>query len=156
MADANPRPNRADEVRQERRRKPGATVLAGTKLTVDESKMDRKNFTYRWAKDQGARVAQLHADDYDPAPGDAVIGNQGAGTVGTKVGGTDETGKPYGMVLMRKRKDWYDADQTDKQKPLDEVEKDILRGRAHERNEPDLRSGAYTPGVNTIEVINSR
>lgn len=150
MADANAKPSRADEVRTERRRKRGATSLPGTKLTVDESKLDRQNFAYRWAKDHGARMPQLHADDWDPAPGEAVIGSQGAGTVGTKIGGTDEQGKPYGMVLMRKRKDWYDADQKEKQKPLDAIDASIRGGSVHERNEPDLRGSAYTPGQNTI------
>lgn len=150
MADANQRPTRADEVRQERRRKPGQVAHTGVKLTADESKLDRKNFTYRWVRDQGSRMAQLHADDYDPAPEDAVLGNQGAGTVGTKIGGTDENGKPYGMVLMRKRKDWYDADQKDKQKPLDEIDAAIRRGTVHERNEPELAGSGYTPSQNTI------
>ena len=80
----------------------------------------------------------------------AVIGNQGTGTVGTKVGGTDESGKPYNMVLMRKRKDWFDADQKEKQKPLDEMDRAIREGRPHSGTE--LKgSDVYTPdGGNKI------
>lgn len=144
------KPTRADEVRQERRKVRGSTIQSGTRLTVDESKLDRSNYEYRWAKDVGSRMAQLHSDDWDPAPEDAVIGNEGSGSVGTKTGGTDDNGKPYNMVLMRKRKDWFEADQKEKQKPLDAVDEAIRRGSVHERNEPELREGAYTPGQNTV------
>lgn len=136
--------DRADEIRQERRRQPGATVAVGVNLTVDESKLDRKNFEYRWAKDAGGRMPQLHGDDYDPAPEQAVIGNQGSGTVGTKHGGTDD-GKPYNMVLMRKRKDWYGADRKEKQHPIDEMDAAIRRGSNNPEANPDKNDGFYTP-----------
>jgi len=144
---------RADEVRTERRRKRGSVALSGLKLTTDESKLDRNRFSYRWVRDSGSRMQQLIADDYDPAPEQAVEGNQGLGSVGQKIGGTEENGKPYGMVLMRKRKDWYDADQKEKARPLDEIDKQIKGGTVHEKDFPELRSGTYTPGgQNTIET----
>jgi hypothetical protein len=34
--------NRADEVRRERRKKPGQTVVSGIKLSMDESKLDKQ------------------------------------------------------------------------------------------------------------------
>jgi hypothetical protein len=158
MADANVRPTRADEVRQERRRQPGATVATGLHLTVDETKLDRKNFSYRWAKDFGGRMPNLHGDDWDPAPEQAVIGSIGEGTVGTKIGGTDEGGKPYNMVLLRKRKDWYDADRKEKQRPLDEMDAAIKRGTNNPETNPDKNDGFYTPdtGKNTVEVRSTR
>lgn len=145
------RATRADEVRQERRRQPGATVMAGIKLTVDETKLDRKTFEYRWAKDFGGRMPQLHSEDWDPAPESAVLGNQGEGTVGTKIGGTDEGGKPYNMVLLRKRKDWFRADQEEKQRPLKEMDDAIRRGTNHLQDQPEAKEGFYTPnGQNTV------
>ena len=144
------RPTRAEEVRQERRRQPGSTVMAGVKLAVDETKLDRKNFQYRWAKDFGGRMPQLHGDDWDPAPEQAVIGSQGEGTVGSKIGGTDESGKPYKMVLLRKRKDWYEADQKEKQKPLDEMEKAIRAGSSRPEIDAEAKADFYTPGANSV------
>lgn len=143
MADAT-RPTRADEVRQERRRKPGSTSMVGLKLTVDESKLDRENYSYRWVNDQGGRMAQLRDNDWDPAPEQAVPNGDGPGTVGAKVAGTDESGKPFNAVLMRKRKDWFDADYKEKMAPLDEMDKAIRAG-VNVSKEAALQDGVYTP-----------
>ena len=138
------RATRSDEVRQERRRKPGSTVDYGVKLGVPEEHLDRNTYEYRWANDTGNRVAGLKADDWDPAP---IEGR----SVEKRHVGTD-SGKPNSAVLLRKRKDWYDADQKEKRKPLDEMDKAIKRGTAH-RAESDLSGDtSYTPnGANTIE-----
>lgn len=157
MAEQAPRATRADEVRQERRRQPGATVMAGIKLAVDDKKLDWNTFEYRWAKDYGGRMPQLHGEDWDPAPEHAVIGSSGEGTVGTKIGGTDESGKPYNMVLLRKRKDWFKADQKEKQRPLDEMDEAIRRGTNHLKDNPEAKDGFYTPnGENAVEVRSTR
>ena len=42
-------------------------------------------------------------------------------------------GKPYGVVLMKKYKDWHEADRKAKNKPLEEMDKAIKRGTAHEQ-----------------------
>ena len=139
MADAATRPNRAEEVRQERRRKPGNTTHSGIKLGVPEEHLDRKTYEYRFVNDTGTRVQGLKDNDWDP------VGLEGASTESRFVG--TDSGKPVKAVLMRKRKDWYDADQKEKRKPLDEMEQAILRGVAH-KNEADLKGDgvAYTPG----------
>jgi hypothetical protein len=144
---ASNQPNRrAEEVRQERRRKPGSVVAAGIKLAVDESKLDRANFEYRWAKDFGGRTSQLHAEDWDPAPEQAALNATGPGTVNSTHGGVDEHGKPYNMVLLRKRKDWYRADQREKRKPLDEMDAAIRRGTNHQSETGQDAGAFYTPG----------
>lgn len=137
MADVASRGNRADEVRTERRRKPGSAVDMGIKLHVDEAEKD-PNYVYRWVNDTGMRVQQMTQNDFDPAP------YQGKGAE-SRVVGTD-SGKPIKSVLMRKRKDWHDDDQKAKRKPLDEMEQAIKRGAAH-KQEADLSGDvAYTPG----------
>lgn len=143
---------RANEERRERRRVRGATAMSGQKLTVDESKLDRKRYAYRWVKDQGARMPQMHAEDWDIDDSGAVVGNQGLGTVGSKIGGTDDNGKPYSMVLMRKERDWFESDRKEKQAVLDEIDNSIRRGTVHHKNEADLGEDvSYTPGgSNTI------
>lgn len=144
------RPTRAEEVRQERRKKPGQTVLANLKLAVDESKLDRKNFAYRYANDKNGRVQQLHAVDWDIAPEGAKDDTNSLGSVNSTHAGVDE-GKPFNTVLLRKKRDWFEADHKEKQRPLDEMEEAIRRGNTeHKANE--LRgAGVYTPGQNTIE-----
>lgn len=145
-------PTRADEVRRERRRKPGSTTLSGIKLSVDESALDRKNYHYRFVKaGDGNRINQLYGQDYDVAPEAAKPDSNSVGTVNSAHGGTGENGAPYDMVLMRKPKDWFDADQKEKQAPLDAMDEAIRRGQDHAKNE--LRGpGVYTPDAgNSIE-----
>lgn len=136
------RESRADELRNERRRKPGDTVHSGLKLHVDKEHLDPR-YEHRWATDKGMRVQELVANDYDPAP-------MAGRSTETRVVGFD-AGKPTKAILMRKRKDWYEDDQKQKRKPLDEMEAAIKRGVAH-TNEAELKGDiAYTPGTNTIE-----
>lgn len=144
-----PRPTRADEVRRERRRKPGSTSISGLKLHVDSDKLDPA-YEYRWVNDRGGRVQQLFADDWDKVE-DPTIVSSAAGTVPTTQVGVD-SGKPFEAVLMRKRKEWYQADQKEKQRPLDEIDESIRRGLNHQQAEPELRGEiAYTPGgSNTV------
>jgi activator of 2-hydroxyglutaryl-CoA dehydratase len=145
MTDETTRPTRADEVRQERRRKPGETTHYGVKLHVPEDKKDPR-YTYRHVNDTGDRIEAMKAEDWDPAPIDGK-------SVTSRHVGTDAGGKSIKAVLMRKQKAWYEADQKEKRKPLDEMEEAIKRGTAHtSSNEPELAGAvAYTPGGgNTI------
>jgi hypothetical protein len=143
MADVASRAPRADEVRQERRRKPGTLLQGGMKLALPEERLDRKTYQYRWVKDYGARMNSLHEQDWDPAP-------EMTGSPVEKTGGTDEHGKPYNMVLMRKRLDWYNADQKEKLAPVEEFNKAIKGGTNHLKAEPELRDGTYTPGLGNV------
>lgn len=140
-----PRLDRATEVRSERRRKPGSIVHSGIQLGVDESKLDRSKFAYRLVNDANGRVQQLEAQDWDPATEDALIGSTGAGSVQSKHAGSIE-GKAFNAVLMRKPIAYHNEDQAAKQKPLDDMEEAIRRGRNHAADEPQLASGTYTPG----------
>lgn len=147
------KPTRADEIRNERRRKAGDVAHTGTRLVVDETKLDRQIYEYRWVNDDGPRMQRLMSEDWDPAPeAGAVPDSHSEGSLNAKLAGTDGQGKPMNAVLMRKRKDWYRDDQKDKQKPLDAMEKAILEGNAHvQTNEPALKEGTYTPdGGNKI------
>ncbi len=132
---------RAVKERRERRMKPGALNATRQRLEVDESTLDRDKFEYRWANDQEARVQRLHGQDWDPV--DEVKKD--------KLAGTDQQGKPFSAVLMKKHKDWYDGDQKAKQKPLDDMEQSIREGANHQQDEPSLTSGnSYTPGGGNV------
>ena len=139
------RTTRAEEMRQERRRKPGETTHYGLKLHVPESKKDPA-YVYRHVNDVGNRVASLEADDWDKAPMEGR-------SVEKRHVGTD-SGRPTSAVLMRKRKEWYEDDQKEKRKPLDEMDKAIKRGTAHRSSGEAELSGdvAYTPGTNSIDT----
>ncbi len=138
-------PSRADEVRQERRKRPGLAAYSGIKLMVDETKLDRNTYQYRFANDTPGRIPQLMALDYDPAPE--------MGKVTSAHAGVSEGGQPYNTVLMRKRRDWFDDDQREKQRPLDEIDDAIRRGNInHPANQLNGNGGFYTPDTgNTLE-----
>ncbi|MDB6036004.1 MAG: hypothetical protein JWM16_6342 [Verrucomicrobiales bacterium] len=143
---------RADEVRRERRMKPGSLSANGIKLGFDESKFDRKQVQLRWVREE--RVQQLYAQDWDlVSEKDAKKDTTSLGTIPEANGGVDEAGKPYKMVLMKKFKDWYDADQGKKMEKLNKIDEQIRRGK---NTDPDAaKLGAtYTPnGANTIESV---
>lgn len=146
---ASARPTRAEEMRTERRRNPGATTHYGVKLHVPDDKKDPL-YEHRFVNDTADRIEAMKADDWDPAPIDGT-------TVSARHVGTDSGGKSIKAVLMRKRKDWYEADQKEKRKPLDEMEQSIRRGTAHQKtNEPELAGDVtYTPG-NGINILDRR
>jgi hypothetical protein len=142
---------RAEEVRRERRFKPGSVEHSGLKLAIAEEKLDRKGFIYRWVNDMPGRVKRMEALDYDIVKDDIKPDSSGLGSAPTVVVGVDG---PQGLnaVLMRKRLDWYEDDQKAKQEKLDELDKAIMRGTVHAQSESDLRGDiAYTPnGRNSI------
>lgn len=137
---------RAESVRQERRKKPGQTAHAGLHFAVDESKLDRKTYQYRHVNDRDGRVQRLEAEDWDIAPEGAKSDTNSLGTVTSTHAGVTE-GKPYNAVLMRKRKDWFEADQKEKQKPLDVIETAIKRGNPNHQGNDLKGPGVYTPGA---------
>lgn len=152
MADTQTAPekgvaSRAETVRQERRKKPGQTAHPGIHLSVDESKLDRKTYQYRFVNDQDNRVQRLEAQDWDVAPeGGAKPDSNSVGTLSSAHAGLAD-GKPYNTVLMRKRKDWFETDQKEKQQPLDAIETAIKRGNPNHSGNDLKGAGVYTPGA---------
>lgn len=138
--------SRAEAVRQERRKKPGQTAHPGIHFAVDESKLDRKTFQYRFVNDKDGRVQRLHNEDWDVAPEGAKDDSNSLGSVSSAQAGVIE-GKPYSAVLMRKRKDWFEADQKEKQQPLDAIETAIKRGNPNHQGNDLKGAGVYTPGA---------
>lgn len=157
MTDAG-RPTRAETERLERRRKPGSLVHAGTKLGVNEEMLDRSKYAYRFVNDTPGRVEAMYANDWDPVSGEGVKPDaDGLGSVVEKVVGVSD-GRPVKGVLMRKRREWFEADRAEKQKPLDEMDEAIRRGVNHQKDSPELANGVgYTPGgQNTLSTPRRR
>ena len=151
------RPNRAEQTRRERRMKPGDLAYSGIKLALDEGRLDRNTYNYRWVKED--RIRAMESQDWDLVDEAVKPDSTGAGTVQTVHGGIGEAGKPYGLVLMKKYRDWYEDDQERKQAPLDEVDRAIRRGAAHKTaGEAELTDAVtYTPGSgNSIEGVSFR
>ena len=117
------RSNRAEETR-ERRRKPGQTVNYGVKLHVPEEEKDPTK-EYRWVNDTPGRIEALYAQDWTPVSGEIKPDADGEGSVVSKHVGLNGA-SPMKAVLMSKPKEWHEADQREKRKPLDEMDEDFF------------------------------
>lgn len=118
-------------MREERRRK-GKTGKLNQKLAVDPAAMDPA-YRYRWANDDELRIQNLEANDWDIVDARDPLkerdGRSGLGSAMSKVVGRNEDGSPKKAYLMRKRRDWYDADKAEKMAELDEQEKAIKQAK---------------------------
>jgi hypothetical protein len=114
---------RAEETRRERRRRDDGDLdrSARLKLAIPkeiQERAEREGKTLRWIKDDPGRLLQAQADDWDRVDGIEPVSASRA-----------EESK---LVLHAKYKDWYDSDQTDKARLLDEREKAVAKGaKAH-------------------------
>lgn len=123
---------RADEVRRERRHKRGDAVHTGYKLTVDESKLDRNNYVYRYVNDTPGRIhAFTQGGEWDVVEDpkkELKSDATGEGTGVSVVAGTREGGEPMRSVLLRKPKWIHDEDLKAKHENLDEMMRGLARG----------------------------
>lgn len=123
---------RAEKTKAERRRRKGLGDEARMKLSVPKDKLD-PNYQYRWIKGTPQRLTQLTVhDDYDVVKDEEIAEGDrqtGLGVHPERHGGTDEQGKPYPMVLVRKPRKLYEEDEADKQKTVDDREGALKRGQ---------------------------
>lgn len=125
---------RSEQIAQERRRR-NTDALGGKRrrLAVDESKLDRENFTYRFANDAGNRIHDLTVnDDWEVVQDRDGELNQSAAD-GAQVAvraGVDEGGKSMRSVLLRKPKAYHDADVAATQRRIDDTETSLRAGAA--------------------------
>lgn len=138
--------SRNEQIKTERRRR-NADGLAGKRrrLTVDESKLDREKYEYRFANDENNRIHELTVkDDWEVVSdrGGEVKGNSSnMGANVSVVAGTGEKGNPVNAVLLRKPKSYYDEDAAKAQRHIDAKERSIAGGEA-----PGSDSGStYVP-----------
>ena len=140
-------PKRVEAVRNERRRRKGMGLESAMKLTIPEDAKD-PDYEYRWAEGSPQRITQLTKyDDYDVVTSEQIASDSrqnGLGVTPERHGGVDEQGNAYSMVLLRKRKDFYEEDQKEKQARVDEREKAIKRGSV-EGDKGLSGPNAYTP-----------
>ncbi len=123
-------PPRKEAERTERRRRSDVSMLGRLDRLSVPGKKDTQKYFYRWVTDNG-RVQQLtQEDDYDPVTYQelgATPNEKDAndGSVVTRVG-DKATGQR--MVLLKKRRDWYEGDKAKEQSFVDERMKSMKRG----------------------------
>ena len=119
---ARARPTRQEVRSTERRRRTNGTIDRMAQFTLDifdESQLD-PNYIYRWVEDSGARMRQAtKADDYDPVCADEIPGfdpdttdSEGSGVVRMVVG-RRENGQPIYQHLLKKPREYFEADQAE-------------------------------------------
>jgi hypothetical protein len=141
------RPPRAEQAQQTRRRRESLGVDRHLKLHVPEDFKD-KSFEYRWVNDQPGRLRQLTvADDWDVVSTDDP--SMTKASEGTVMKRAVDKASGDSAVLLRKPKEFYDADQKEAKALLDAKDEDMRRGAPPS---PDGLAGseAYVPGGRNI------
>lgn len=132
------RPARQQEEQRRRKNRGGVT---GQRLGVNASMLDFKNYVYRWINDRPARMfAKTKEDDWDIVhqEGGEVKAESDLGSAVSFVVGTNPDGSPMRAYLCRKRRAWYDADQEEKKRELEEQLAEMRRGNdRHGGNQAD-------------------
>ena len=131
-----------------RRRKEGSIGEHKKRLAFPD-KLKDNNYIYRWVINEGSRIHNLFADDWD------IVSKENGESVGTDKGnavsiysGTDEEKSPQRQFLMRKHKDHYKSDKAVEQTALDEQMNQLKQGPGDDNNGlggSDHRSRAYIP-----------
>ena len=113
------REDRVTEVKQERRRRRDGDLDAGMVLRLGlppGTQEKYPNDEFRWVNDEGNRVHFLTTrDDYDIVP-----------DVEGRPVGTTVDGKPINAVLLRKPKEFVEADRRQKLERINRQEKAVL------------------------------
>ena len=114
------------------RRRKGHTGGFRSKLDVDESTLDREKYEYRFVNDDPGRIHQLNVvDDWDFVEDPSKSVKEDGTDMGSRVStivGTGDKGQPTRGYLMRKRRDYYEADKAEAQERIDRQMTQIKRG----------------------------
>lgn len=125
---------RADTQKAQRRRRNTDSLSGKTrKLSLDESKLDRQNYVYRFANDEPGRLHNLTAlDDWDVVEdreGNLSADQTAVGSEVSRYAGQAREGQTR-TVLLRKPRNLHDEDQQAKQRRIDATEAGIRGGEA--------------------------
>jgi hypothetical protein len=140
------RPGRDMEIFGERKMR--GAVNGGKRLYVDESKLDRKRFHYRWITGDPQRVYELcQQGNYKPVPQEAI------GTpIEHMLKGGDGQGGQLSQILVFQPKEWFDDDKKREQAKIDQHMDQIKAGKPVADGEGEALDKAYKPRVeNTFD-----
>lgn len=126
------RPRKEDAERGERRRKRESQGVSGRRLGVNEGHLDFSTYKYRWINDDPARIQRLtQYDDWNVCTQNGGELKEDATDLGNAVSvvvGTHADGSPKRAYLARKLKSFWEEDQREKQRELDEQLNQLRRG----------------------------
>ena len=147
---ARGREDRADTVRRERRRRKGGNLdrMVQFKLDIFDTDQLDKDYVYRWVNDENSRTREAYNSDYDFVGG-SEIPNFSADVTDSESDerirmqtGKDKYGNATFAYLMKKPRDWWEADQEEQVSKRE----DTMRGVVY-NGEVDKLDGA-TSGDN--------
>jgi hypothetical protein len=151
------RPPRAEAVASGRRRRKTGSLnrMAQFKLDfIEPEDLDLANYQYRWTNDEGSRIRQLtRADDYDFVTLDELgqgvdrdqTDSESDGRMRVLVG-KDKSGNPTYSYLLKKRREFFEADQEEEVIAREEqMAGRVYRGEVDEPEEAALANHAYVP-----------
>lgn len=121
------RPTRAEEDAPRRRRRDPNDNGMTLRLGVPEEKLDRRNFAYRFVNDISDRLQRLHNQDWDLVTDDELTPDMPAERAADVSVGSPQAG--LRTRLMRKPIEFFNEDQTAKQKRLDDEMNAAAEGR---------------------------
>ncbi len=144
------RENRAEQVAGERRRRKDMSVNAHLRFSIPDHLRDDKRYRYHWLVDRPGRIEQkTKYDDWDFVEEAelAADGRQtGAGTRIERHAGVDQYGNPQRAYLVRKLREYDEADKAAAQKRLDQRMAAIKRGKTPgETGQTIHEDGSYVP-----------
>lgn len=135
----------------EKRRKRNDIDTVGKRLAVNPEQLDFTKFKYRWINADDARVWHMvNNSDWQLMHRDGTgIRDESVdlGTLWSCVVGKTPEGRGLHAYLARKRVEWYEEDQKQKQTELDEQLQQLRRGLdAAGGSQSDYVPGRDTPG----------
>lgn len=133
-----------NEQRRERRKK--RTSVTGQRLAAAIPPEDQAKYQFRWINDSPARLFRMtKEEDWDICHqnGGEVTEESDLGSAISIPVGTNPDGSPMRAFLCRKYKDWFDADQDEKMRLLDEQLEQMRRGN----DRSGASQGDYVPNV---------
>ena len=139
------------EARKEKREGEGRAKRVGLGLQRN-SKLEAytpQGYVGRWINDTGNRISSalnggwVFMQDKKPVGSGVQNLDSDLGKYTSQVVGKKEDGSPLRAYWMLLKKEWYEEDQREKQKPVDEIEQAIKRGK-YQPSEASTE-GQYVP-----------
>jgi hypothetical protein len=95
-----------------------------------------ERYMYRWVNDEGNRVHEALANDYDFVNENGQSVDKRSAKCRSQHVGTLPDGSPLLAFLMRKDREWYESDKAEQQSAIDEKMNSIQREAAESRTKP--------------------
>ena len=140
------KPTRKKENKERQRRRDQSLGDFRSRMVVPEKVITwakKNDRVLRWINDEKARISYAQANDWDfvQFKGGSVGEIEQPGDLGdcySMIVGRDKSGQDIRAYLMCKRKDWHEADQTEKQKEVDKIDESINAGTAHKQQTENM------------------